>query len=45
MSTNIALFAQIVGNLDKDSFRKLVREKTTDKHFAITTINVPWFFL
>lgn len=32
MATNIALFAQIVSKLDKNSFRKLVREKDTDKH-------------
>ena len=32
MTANIALFAQIVGKLDKNSFRKLVKEKATDKH-------------
>ena len=32
MTANIALFAQIVSKLNKNSFRKLVMEKATDKH-------------
>ena len=41
MTTNMALFARIVSKLDKNSFRKLVREKAADKHFAITIIKCP----
>ncbi len=31
-NTNISLFSQIISKLDRNSFRKLVKEKQTDKH-------------
>lgn len=30
--TNLTLFSQIISQLDRISFSKLVREKETDKH-------------
>ena len=30
--TKVTLFSQIVGKLDKNIFKKLVKEKQTDKH-------------